>query len=127
MVWGNAEEITEDVEAQTVISALVSKYRPVLGSPLSPGPSDVGLAEPDILMALPIETITGRSSGSFFPHIESTWTPMTSSITASPTNVISFASTRVPIACVGESVGEVRDRLVGGELLEERFPDCSPT
>ena len=70
VVWGIAEEITEDVEAQTVISALVSKYRPVLGSPLSPGPNDVGLGEPDILIALPIETITGRSSGRFF-HISS--------------------------------------------------------
>ena len=67
-VWGNAGEITNDLQAQTVISSLVSKYRPVLGSPLSPGPNDVGLAEPDILIAVPIETITGRSSGSFF-HI----------------------------------------------------------
>jgi hypothetical protein len=68
VIWGNAREITDDLEAQTVISALVSKYRPVMGSPLSPGPNDVGLAEPDILMAIPIETITGRCSGSFF-HI----------------------------------------------------------
>ena len=66
VVWGNAEEITHDLQAQTVISALVSKYRPVMGSPLSPGPNDVGLGEPDIIIALPIETITGRSSGSFF-------------------------------------------------------------
>ena len=43
---------------------------------------------------------------------------MTSSITASPTSALAFASTRVPIADVGESVGEVRDRLVGGERLE---------
>jgi uncharacterized protein len=70
VVWGDAEEITEDVEAQAVISALFSKYRPVLGSPLSPGPNDMGLGEPDILIALPIETITGRCSGSFF-HISS--------------------------------------------------------
>jgi len=70
VVWGNAEEITDDVEAQAVVSALVSKYRPVLGSFLSPGPNDVGLGEPDILIALPIEIITGRSSGSFF-HISS--------------------------------------------------------
>ena len=68
VVWGNAEEIIDDLEAQAVISALVSKYRPILGSPLSPGPSDVGLVERDILMALPIETITGRTSGSLF-HI----------------------------------------------------------
>jgi nitroimidazol reductase NimA-like FMN-containing flavoprotein (pyridoxamine 5'-phosphate oxidase superfamily) len=66
VVWGNAEEITDDVEAPTVISALVSKYRSILGSPLSPGPNDVGLGEPDVLIALPIETITGRCSGSFF-------------------------------------------------------------
>jgi magnesium transporter len=43
---------------------------------------------------------------------------MTSSITASPTSAISFASTRVPIAHIGENVGEVRDRLVGGDRLE---------
>ena len=70
VVWGDAEEITDDLEAQTVISALVSKNGPVLGSPLSPGPNDMGLGEPDIPIALPIETITGRSSGSFF-HISS--------------------------------------------------------
>ena len=40
------------------------------------------------------------------------------SITASPTSAISFASTRVPIAHIGENVGEVRDRLVGGDRLE---------
>lgn len=68
VVWGNADEITEDVEAQTAISALISKYRPVMGSPLSPGPTDVGLGEADIVIRLPIETITGRCSGSFF-HI----------------------------------------------------------
>jgi hypothetical protein len=68
VVWGDAEEITDPLEAQVVISALVSKYRPVLGSPLSPGPNDMGLGEPDILIAFPIETITGRSSGSIF-HI----------------------------------------------------------
>jgi nitroimidazol reductase NimA-like FMN-containing flavoprotein (pyridoxamine 5'-phosphate oxidase superfamily) len=66
VVWGNAEEITDDLEVQAVISALVSKYRPIMGSPFSPGPTDVGLVERDILMALPIETITGRTSGSLF-------------------------------------------------------------
>jgi nitroimidazol reductase NimA-like FMN-containing flavoprotein (pyridoxamine 5'-phosphate oxidase superfamily) len=68
VVWGNAGEITDDLEAQAVISALISKYRPILGSPFSPGPDDVGLVDRDILIALPIETITGRSSGSVF-HI----------------------------------------------------------
>ena len=68
VVWGDAGEITDPFEAQAVVSAFLSKYRPVMGSPLSPGPNDVGLGEPDILIALPIETITGRSSGSFF-HI----------------------------------------------------------
>jgi nitroimidazol reductase NimA-like FMN-containing flavoprotein (pyridoxamine 5'-phosphate oxidase superfamily) len=68
VVWGNAEEITDDLEVQAVISALVSKYRPIMGSPFSPGPTDVGLVERDILMALPIETISGRTSGSLF-HI----------------------------------------------------------
>jgi hypothetical protein len=43
---------------------------------------------------------------------------MTSSIEALPTSALAFASTRVPIADVGESVGDVRDRLVGGERLE---------
>ena len=43
---------------------------------------------------------------------------MTSSITASPTRALAFASTRVPIAHIGENVGEVRDRLVGGDRLE---------
>jgi hypothetical protein len=58
----------DDIEAQAVISALTSNYRPILGSPSSPGPDDVGLVDRDILIALPIETITGRSSGSLF-HI----------------------------------------------------------
>jgi len=43
---------------------------------------------------------------------------MTSSISDSPTSARAFAATRVPIADAGESVGEVRDRLVGGERLE---------
>jgi len=68
VVWGDAGEITDAFEAQTVISALVSKYRLVMGSPLSPGPSDLGLGESDIVIGLRIETITGRTSGSFF-HI----------------------------------------------------------
>ena len=68
VVWGDAGEITDAFEAQTVISALVAKYRPVMGSPLSPGPNDMGLGEADIVIGLPIETITGRTSGSFF-HI----------------------------------------------------------
>ena len=68
VVWGDAGEITDPLEAQAVISALVSKYRPILGSPLSPGPNDLGLGEPDIVIGLPIETIAGRTSGSFF-HI----------------------------------------------------------
>jgi nitroimidazol reductase NimA-like FMN-containing flavoprotein (pyridoxamine 5'-phosphate oxidase superfamily) len=68
VVWGIASEITDDLEAQAVISALISKYQAVMGSPFSPGPDDVGLLDRDVLMELPIETITGRSSGSFF-HI----------------------------------------------------------
>jgi len=43
---------------------------------------------------------------------------MTSSISASPTSALAFASIRVPIADVGDSVGEVCDRLVGGDRLE---------
>jgi nitroimidazol reductase NimA-like FMN-containing flavoprotein (pyridoxamine 5'-phosphate oxidase superfamily) len=66
VVWGDAREITDDLGAQAVISALISKYRPILGSPFSPGPDDVGLVDRDVLIALPIETITGRSSGSVF-------------------------------------------------------------
>jgi nitroimidazol reductase NimA-like FMN-containing flavoprotein (pyridoxamine 5'-phosphate oxidase superfamily) len=66
VVWGDASEITDDLEAQAVISALISKYRPILGSPFSPGADDVGLVDRDILLALPIEIITGRSSGSLF-------------------------------------------------------------
>jgi hypothetical protein len=64
----NASEITDDLYAQAVISALIAKYREIMGSPFSPGPDDVGLVDRDVLMELPIETITGRSSGSFF-HI----------------------------------------------------------
>ena len=43
---------------------------------------------------------------------------MTSSITASPTSAIAFASIRVPIADVRDLVGEVRDRMIGGDRLE---------
>lgn len=70
VLWGTAEEITDDLDGQTVVSALFSKYGPVMESPLSPGTNDVGIGEPDILIAISIETITGRSSGSFF-HISS--------------------------------------------------------
>jgi nitroimidazol reductase NimA-like FMN-containing flavoprotein (pyridoxamine 5'-phosphate oxidase superfamily) len=66
VAWGTASEITDDLDAQAVISAMISKYREILGSPLSPGRDDVGLADRDVLMELPIETITGRRSGSFF-------------------------------------------------------------
>ena len=43
---------------------------------------------------------------------------MTSSITATPTSAIAFASIRVPIADVEDLVGEVRDRMVGDDRLE---------
>jgi nitroimidazol reductase NimA-like FMN-containing flavoprotein (pyridoxamine 5'-phosphate oxidase superfamily) len=68
VVWGEATEITDEALAEDVVMALRDKYRPVMGSPLSPGSDDVAMADLDILIAIPIETITGRSSGSFF-HI----------------------------------------------------------
>jgi len=43
---------------------------------------------------------------------------MTSSISGSPTSALAFASTRMPMADAGGSVGEVRGGFVAGERLE---------
>lgn len=68
IVWGDAVEVEEDDLAQRIVSALLSKYKDVIGSPLSPGSGGFGVTQAGILMAVPIDVMTGRSSGSFF-HI----------------------------------------------------------
>lgn len=63
IIWGDAEIVEDDRTAQRVIMAMLEKYRPSMGSPLAPsGP----LAEPDVVIRVPVEVGSGRSSGSFF-------------------------------------------------------------
>ena len=122
VVWGDAREITDPVATQEVISALISKYRPILGSPLSHGPNDVGLGEPDIVIGLPIETITGRTSGSFFHVRDSTRPSVTSSSSARSTSALVGRRTeQVTAAIRGESaVRGVGDN--GCALCREPLP-----
>lgn len=63
IAWGEAREVTDDGEAQNVISALLSKYRDVLGSPLSPGSV---FPEPAIVVSVPLDLVSGRTSGHYF-------------------------------------------------------------
>ncbi|MGH8910908.1 MAG: pyridoxamine 5'-phosphate oxidase family protein [Acidimicrobiia bacterium] len=63
IIWGEAEIVDDDRIAQRVIIEMLEKYRESIGSPLTPsGP----LPEPDIIIRVPVEVGTGRSSGSFF-------------------------------------------------------------
>lgn len=65
ILWGPAREIEDDTEARTVITALFDKYRPMLGSQFNVGPGS-RMFEPAVLMEIVIESMSGRSSGSFF-------------------------------------------------------------
>jgi nitroimidazol reductase NimA-like FMN-containing flavoprotein (pyridoxamine 5'-phosphate oxidase superfamily) len=61
---GQAREVDEDVFAQNVVSALLSKYREELGSPFSRG-KRTPIAEPATYVAVSIDEITGRTSGTW--------------------------------------------------------------
>lgn len=65
IVWGEAFEIDDPQLAERVLSDLVHKYSDAIGSPLSRG-GGPPLPDPAILVGVPIETMTGRSSGKFF-------------------------------------------------------------
>ncbi len=63
IVWGDAEEVDDDGLSEQVVMALLEKYRSIMGSPLNPGDR---LAEPDLILRIPIGDMSGRSSGSLF-------------------------------------------------------------
>lgn len=63
IIWGTAEFVEDDRRAQEIIFAFIEKYRDVLGSPLNPGSV---FPEDDVIIRVPIEDSTGRSSGSYF-------------------------------------------------------------
>lgn len=65
IAWGEAFEIGDPQLAEQVVSDLIHKYRDVIGSPLSRG-GGPPTPKPAILVGVPMETITGRSSGKFF-------------------------------------------------------------
>lgn len=62
---GTAHEVLDDNKARTIISALLGKYVEEIGSPLSGG-ARKPLPEAGILVAVDLDHITGRSSGSWF-------------------------------------------------------------
>ncbi len=63
IAWGRASEVEDDHDAQEIIAGLLAKYRPLLGSPFSPG---AVLPEAGIVVKVSLERISGRSSGSYF-------------------------------------------------------------
>jgi|FLYL01.1.fsa_nt_gi nitroimidazol reductase NimA-like FMN-containing flavoprotein (pyridoxamine 5'-phosphate oxidase superfamily) len=63
IVWGEAEVVTDDRTEQKVIMAILEKYRDVMGSPLTPGSV---FPDPGVVLRIPIEELSGRSSGSLF-------------------------------------------------------------
>lgn len=63
IAWGEAELMEDDTGARDIVLALMEKYRPAIGSPLSPGGSFPGAG---VIIRIPIDRITGRASGSFF-------------------------------------------------------------
>jgi hypothetical protein len=64
VVDGRAREVENDIFAQNVVSALLSKYREELGSPLSRG-KRTPISEPAIHVAVSIDEMTGRTSGTW--------------------------------------------------------------
>lgn len=64
IVSGEARDRDDNVLAQRVVSALLSKYREELGSPFSRGKRSP-IAEPATFIAISIEEITGRTSGTW--------------------------------------------------------------
>lgn len=61
---GEAHERSDNLFAQKVVSSLLSKYREELGSPFSRGKRSP-IAEPATFIAISIEEITGRTSGTW--------------------------------------------------------------
>jgi nitroimidazol reductase NimA-like FMN-containing flavoprotein (pyridoxamine 5'-phosphate oxidase superfamily) len=66
ILWGEAAAIEEDRLIQQVIAALLAKYEDALGSPLTHGAPGPGPQASDLHFSIPIESVSGRSSGSFF-------------------------------------------------------------
>ncbi len=64
IIWGEARICQDDRTAQRVIMAILTKYRDSMGSPLSPGGG--APMEPEVIVEIPVEVGTGRSSGSYF-------------------------------------------------------------
>lgn len=63
IVWGEAQVVENDSEAEEIVMALLRKYRQAIDSPLNPGSP---FPEAGILLRIHIEQMSGRSSGSFF-------------------------------------------------------------
>lgn len=64
IVWGDATFVEERRASERVVMALMDKYRDSLGSPLSrPGAAPM---EQEVILQIPVEVETGRSSGSLF-------------------------------------------------------------
>ena len=61
---GEARERSDNLFAQKVVSSLLSKYREELGSPFSRGKRSP-IAEPATFVAICIEELTGRASGTW--------------------------------------------------------------
>lgn len=61
---GEAHERDDNLFAQNVVSSLLSKYREELGSPFSRG-KRTPIAEPATFIAMSIEEISGRTSGTW--------------------------------------------------------------
>jgi nitroimidazol reductase NimA-like FMN-containing flavoprotein (pyridoxamine 5'-phosphate oxidase superfamily) len=61
---GQAREVDDDIFAQNVVSALLSKYREELGSPFSRG-KRTPISEPATYVAVSIDELTGRTSGTW--------------------------------------------------------------
>ncbi len=64
IVSGEAHDRNENLFEQKVVSALLSKYREELGSPFSRG-KRTPIAEPATFIAISIDEITGRTSGTW--------------------------------------------------------------
>lgn len=63
IVWGDAEFVEDDSEAEEIVMALLQKYRNAFDSPLNPGSP---FPEAGIVLRIPIDEMSGRGSGSFF-------------------------------------------------------------
>ena len=64
IIWGDARVVEDNRAAQRVIMAILEKYSETMGSPLSTGGN--APLEPEVILEIPVEVGTGRSSGSYF-------------------------------------------------------------